>query len=450
MKYLVISLVVILSAFNTAFKMPTHRFMIDISISLSASNVDLFSNDSPRFSSTLEVAAPTKETSTTKPSLAASVKAGSTDRIREEASRLRKEAEDLESALRDQARANGISEEMINQFLPARQAAANAGSQTKANPAAAPKEVVQTLSATELRAKLGYLPIGEAQRMSALLEQYKAKELLIHWNSQSTDESTPYQASNSWLTAKTSIDPIKLRLDDVGYNYQAVLLVAIATGTILALASSSVGGQLGFFLGYGSALIPIMLVGIGSIAPALIGELILRFKMLTSEEAKERFIRWNAGKFVVGYILGLPIARFNTGGFSNTAEFFQLKPPTTIRINNDENESSAGRKMFGSRTFSQKDIAPSTVVCLAGAVAECIEFGEASGANAADVNILYELMNSIKPPLPTDKVQDHIRWAAVTAYEILSTHPQEYKRVIEAFRTGLPLEECIAALEGKA
>jgi hypothetical protein len=37
----------------------------------------------------------------------------------------------------------------------------------------------------------------------------------------------------------------------------------------------------------------------------------------------------------------------------------------------------------------------------------------------------------------------------LTAYDILTEYKTEYLRVVEAFREGLPLEECIAAIEGE-
>jgi hypothetical protein len=42
-----------------------------------------------------------------------------------------------------------------------------------------------------------------------------------------------------------------------------------------------------------------------------------------------------------------------------------------------------------------------------------------------------------------------LRWSALTAYDILTEYKTEYLRVVEAFREGLPLEECIAAIEGE-
>ncbi len=38
---------------------------------------------------------------------------------------------------------------------------------------------------------------------------------------------TKFQSSVSQLTSKTGIEPVKLRLDDVGYNYQNVFVAAL-------------------------------------------------------------------------------------------------------------------------------------------------------------------------------------------------------------------------------
>lgn len=392
---------------------------------LFSNNVDLFANEGSEISKA-KVAIPAAEA-------AANARIGSTvDRYKDEAARLRKEAEEMEQSLREEARAKGLSEEMINQLIPVRT--------PKPAKAADPVIVAKPkLTSKEIRSKLGYLAIGDAVRMTADLDRYKAKDLLSLWNTHTLPDT--FAASNGFLKAKTSIDPIKLKLDDVGYNYQNVFVAALVLGTALGLGSSTIGGQLGFLLGYASALLPIVLVGIGSIAPALIGDLLLCFQMLTNEEAKERYIHWNAARFVVGYVLGLPVNRFNVGGFSNTVEFFQLRPQSSSDVTRGQ------WQMFARNKFKQKDIARASVVCLAGAVAECIDFGSASGSNAADVNLLYEIMNAVEPPLPSESIQDQIRWAAVTSHEILSTNKEAYIRVIEAFRKGLPLEECIAALE---
>lgn len=42
-----------------------------------------------------------------------------------------------------------------------------------------------------------------------------------------------------------------------------------------------------------------------------------------------------------------------------------------------------------------------------------------------------------------------IRWSALTAYDIITEYKTEYLRLVEAFRDGLPLEECISVIEGE-
>ena len=104
--------------------------------------------------------------------------------------------------------------------------------------------------------------------------------------------------------------------------------------------------------------------------------------------------------------------------------------------------------MFSENKFKQTDIARSSAVCLASSVAECREFTEASGTAPGDVNTLYELMRACDPKLEGERLQDHIRWSALEAFKIIDAYPQEYDRLKDAFKENLPLEECIACIEG--
>ena len=77
-----------------------------------------------------------------------------------------------------------------------------------------------------------------------------------------------------------------------------------------------------------------------------------------------------------------------------------------------------------------------------------MEYTVAGGSSPSDVNLLYELMNSIEPALSPDKVQNHIRWSVLIAHGILSEHKNELERLSQAFASGTALEECIAIIEG--
>ena len=185
------------------------------------------------------------------------------------------------------------------------------------------------------------------------------------------------------------------------------------------------------------------LVGIGSIAPQLIGDVLNKIKYATDATEKAKYARGNAGKFLVGYILGLPLSEFNQGGDSNRVNFFQIKP-SVAELKEKNNQA------FSKKSFKQSDIAPISVICVSGPTAECMEYKIAGGSSPSDVNLLYELMNAIEPALSPDKVQSHIRWSVLTAYDILSAHKEELEKLTEAFASGTPLEECIAIIEGSS
>ena len=365
------------------------------------------------------------------------------DRFKDEAAKLRQEAAEMEVALREEARAKGVPEDMINKLIPIRAPKAPSSTQSSLNQSSEGtvlvKEKVKSLTAKEIRSKLGYLNTGDAIRMTSELERIKAKDVISKWNAKDLRDPR-FDVNNYQLKARTNIDPVNLKLDDVGYPYQNVLVGAVAIGSIFGLSANAVGGQLGFLLGYASALFPVLLVGIGSISPGLIGEVLYRFKLATNEEARKRNVRLNAGKFLAGYVAGLPVARFDQGKPSNTVEFFQLRP--------SGRSEAEDKQMFAKNRFKQIDIARSSIVCLAGNVAECLEFGIASGSNPADVGLLNELMNSVEPAMTPEQAQNHIRWSAITAWEILDQYKEEYQRLVIAFELGLPMEECIAAIEG--
>ena len=171
----------------------------------------------------------------------------------------------------------------------------------------------------------------------------------------------------------------------------------------------------------------------------MIGDIINRIKLASDDDAKKRFIAANAGKFLVGYVMGLPVSRFSSNGPSNSADFFQLRP---------SGDEAADRKMFSENKFRQSDIARSSAVCLASSVAECMRYESASGNSPGDVNTLYELMQACDPKLEGERLQDHIRWSALEAFKIIDQHPEAYERLIRAFGENMPMEECIACIEG--
>jgi hypothetical protein len=201
-------------------------------------------------------------------------------RFKDEAAKLRQEASDLELTLREEARAKGVPEQMINKLIPIRAPVVPKLKENYTNLTA------NNLSANKIRSNLGYLNTGDAVNMTSQLERIKSNYIISKWNSKNLEDSR-FAVSNYQLKAKTNIEPANLKMDDVGFNYQNVLGVAVAVGTVCGLSANAVGGELGFLLGYSSALFPVIVLGIGSIAPGVIGEALYRFKLFTNEETRK-------------------------------------------------------------------------------------------------------------------------------------------------------------------
>jgi phage portal protein BeeE len=158
----------------------------------------------------------------------------------------------MEVALREEARAKGLPEEMINKLIPitSNKSSTMATSTSNDNTVATPVTTsTNQRTAKEIRSKLGYLNTGDAIRITAELDRIKAKRIISLWNSKDITD-TKFVVNDYQLKSKTNIDAIKLKLDDVGYDYQKVFIGALIFATIFGVSSSFVGGEFGFILGF--------------------------------------------------------------------------------------------------------------------------------------------------------------------------------------------------------
>ena len=101
------------------------------------------------------------------------------------AARMRQEAAEMEIALREEGRAKGLPEELINKLVPPPRTAGVkvASSSSMASTTVEAPVEVKLLSSSELRSKLGYLNSGDAIRFTSELDRVKANGNLRVWNS---------------------------------------------------------------------------------------------------------------------------------------------------------------------------------------------------------------------------------------------------------------------------
>ena len=215
------------------------------------------------------------------------------------------------------------------------------------------------------------------------------------------------------------------------------LTVQVVLGfTILGILSLAVLPEnIGATFTYLFALIPILFIGVGSIAPGIIagGIVFSRGESEAAEVQRERICRHEAGHFLCGYLCGFPIKSYEINDDTNVAcvEFH-----TAEAVN-------------GKRELSDEDIAALTVVAMSGSIAEIMKYDKATGGE----NDLLELQNCFRKSkefIGAAKQQDLTRWGALTSFSLINANMSKYEGLVQAFKDKKSLSECVSIIEGTA
>ena len=230
------------------------------------------------------------------------------------------------------------------------------------------------------------------------------------------------------LSADTlGLTETEVSLDDFKY---ATLYVAggsaVAAIASLAFLPPNIGATLCYFF----ALLPILFLGIGSTAPAVIANAIAGWRNSNSDaaaavSAQERRCRHEAAHFCCGYWCGLPVADYQVGS---------------------DNVACVEFGVASNNNYSRTEVAALSVTALAGLVAEAKTYGQALGATQ-DLVALQAVFRRSAEFLGAVAQQDLTRWGALTAVLLLKQNQDRYEQVVQAFQRQASIEECIQILE---
>ncbi|KAG7354119.1 peptidase M41 family protein [Nitzschia inconspicua] len=295
-----------------------------------------------------------------------------------------------------------------------------------------PEEVMNAINAIDFSA-------SASLQISALDELRKDGYLSLYKSATAENGSgdlRSYPVSLNMLESRSGLTSEKL-----GIGVEEVSLDDFKYGTLYVTGGCSVLGvaalaflpeNVGATVCYLVAVIPILWLGIGSTAPAVIANLISAVKGGGDDTNKvDRVCRHEAAHFLCGYLCGLPIANYAT---------------TDENIPRVEFHYSADGPATASRELTEDEVNALTVVAMSGSVAEAMEFGKAGGANS-DLMELQNIFRQSKDFLGAEKQQSLTRWGALTAYRLINANKDKLDSLCDAFSEQKSIAECVAILE---
>lgn len=190
---------------------------------------------------------------------------------------------------------------------------------------------------------------------------------------------------------------------------------------------------------------PFAFLSLGLASPKYFQRGVSSARRLVSPAYRARMLRHEAGHFLAGHLVGLPVLAFSV----NAAESAVECGPADGEECDPADEEMLHRL---------------AVVSLAGIVAECLCFGKAEGG-LADLSQLSMAQGRARSALGADasaqgrtpraceresSERNLVRWAAVQAYALLHSNGDAFERLVRALEAGLPLDACLVALEDAA
>jgi len=176
--------------------------------------------------------------------------------------------------------------------------------------------------------------------------------------------------------------------------------------------------------------VSLAVLAVGSVAPGLLTVFTDRFSRVFPDY-RERIARHEGAHFLVGYLLGVPVAGYSLDLGKEHTDFVEARMETRI---------IQGR-------LSEPEVNLLAAVAMAGPAAEALAFPEVVG-QSADLQLLGRIMQRSEVKIPDAAQQNLTRWGCWTAVNLLKEYSAEFDALREAMASGATVPECVAAIEG--
>lgn len=212
-------------------------------------------------------------------------------------------------------------------------------------------------------------------------------------------------------------------------NDAAFLISVVGVSSVLAVVLGQLPGDWGFWGAYLTGGVSIAVLAIGSTNPGILQFAIDSFSKIFPDY-KERVVKHEAAHILAAHVLGVPVA-----GYS-----LMLGKEHT-----DLAEAALQQRLI-ERTLDQQEVDRLSIIAMAGATAEAMNFDEVMGQNA-DMLDLQRIMWRSATKMSDAQQQNQTRWAAYQAASILRKYKNEYNALVDIMSAGGSVNDCIMAME---
>jgi len=334
-------------------------------------------------------------------------------------------------------------------------------------------------------------------------------------------EASKLTISDAQLAIQTNIRNNKYSImelielnGDKDADRASLAIVAIFIGSTLSAITTqnSLPGPeiIRFLLSWIFSFLPFIFVGAGLTIPIQLYSTLVSIQAIVFPSYRKRMVHHEAGHFLIGHLIGLPIQKYQANAIKNAVEFYPLRDEDVgnslasllgfDKTKSSSSSSTAAAAMstadkeedkayFGKggrgeeivlqqsvytksknytdnntftkkiisnqndikqawpyRGFDHKTIDELAVISVAGICSEILSFGNAEGGYV-DIGQLKQILNNAEPELNNKEQENIIRYAIGFTMGILKSHLGALDDLIDVMERGGSVAECIVAIE---